>query len=275
MITVFLDYGPGLHGHFLEYIVNRYIYRTTDEDIKVFQRSGAAHDIEKDRAYQDGRMVFSAHYSYFNQSYPGDIEQVIFIPRDPDYDFVLLTNIVNRCFYPARLDLTTEEINAYHLEYLDAASDVEKRNDWYTKLLEQHLKHYDTQQDTNLPTFNFKFSSLFNLGGLIDELNRLANFLNQRFVFEQSFVELWYSFIAQNQGWFKYEQGIKLLNSILENHNQIVVDDWQIHAYLNYRLSKMFQIYDGQLFEGAYPRYTSDIRQIVNSHISNFDRRFS
>ena len=59
MIKLALDFAPGLHGHFLEYVCNRYIFKVPYEKNTVFQSTGACHTINTDSEYQKNKVVRS------------------------------------------------------------------------------------------------------------------------------------------------------------------------------------------------------------------------
>jgi hypothetical protein len=60
-----IDFYSGSHGHFLEYVINTYIFKGSK--IKnIFTDLGTSHLIRDDISYMDQRMVEARHYSEFN-----------------------------------------------------------------------------------------------------------------------------------------------------------------------------------------------------------------
>ena len=56
-----IDFAPGLHGHFLEYVINRYIFGVTCDVDSIFQSSGAVHAINVDSDYQKNKIANRGH----------------------------------------------------------------------------------------------------------------------------------------------------------------------------------------------------------------------
>lgn len=277
-MLVALDFAPGLHGHFLEFVVNKFIYGVKYNDLDIFQSSGAAHAINVNDSYQSTKIVHRAHYSSFTFPYPRDTTAVIFIDhRIPDLDIVLLTNIYHRC-HPNSMestDFNVEEIKQMHRQFLLTNSDLESRNNWFAKLNERHFDHAFMQPKTNLPVFYFNYASFFNLLDFYLELKRLSKFLNETFTADDSLAQLWSEFILKNQGWTLYNLGNSLLESALFGGNKQIPDDWKLHAYLNFKLSKIFDLYSGVLHtDKNYPSTTSELKLIIDDHVKNFDNQW-
>ena len=79
MIQVALDFAPGLHGHFLELVLNKYVYKVPFNGTNIFQSSGAVHAINVDQEYQRLKIVHQSHFSSFNKKYPETTEKVVFV----------------------------------------------------------------------------------------------------------------------------------------------------------------------------------------------------
>ena len=60
-----LDFYAGSHGHFLEYLINVYIFRCPGVD-KIFTSLGTSHGILADTNYMDRRLIVAGHYSELN-----------------------------------------------------------------------------------------------------------------------------------------------------------------------------------------------------------------
>jgi hypothetical protein len=276
-MTVAVDFSPGLHGHFLELLVNKYIYGIDFNGDRLFQSSGALHSINTNQEYQENKIAAQGHYSAFKFPYHISTKKVIFIKHQPVLDFVLLTNIYYRCHEGSInvADYDVKEIIAFHQKFLDTNSELESRNNWFAKLNERHFEQTEIRPKTNLPVYYFDYGSFFNLNTLCDELKKTADFLENTFRFDESLSHLWSEFIAKNQGWEIYQQGNNILSLTLQGNECSIPDDWKLHAYLNYRLGKMFDLYDGELYNNPiYPKTTSELLAIIKSHLLNFDTRF-
>jgi hypothetical protein len=278
MLTVALDFAPGLHGHFLEYILNRYIFKITADVDSIFQSSGACHPINTDKIYLADKIVRQRHYSSFDIDYPADTKKIIFIQRCARQDFILLTNMYHRC-HPDSINVTdfnVDEIKKLQESMMLAGSNQELKNDWYSKLLESRFELADQQPITDLPVFNFAYESFFALDEFLLEIKKTADFLEQTFDFDRSLVKIWKEFIQRNQGYHAWVHGNELFAHVVAGNDVAVIDDWKIHAYLNYKISTIFSLHDHpDLFGlGTYPTSTKQIHDIIMDHMSSFDNRW-
>jgi hypothetical protein len=280
MIKVALDFAPGLHGHFLEYVCNRYIFKVPYSNNNVFQESGSAHPINVDSEYQKHKIVHRGHYSSFEHEYPVDTTDIIFVKHDPALDLILLTNIFHRCHSDSTKtdSFNTDDIKSLHIDLMfnSESTAMALRNNWYTKLMEHHFEHPNKKYSTNLPTFDFDYASFFSLDQFLLELKKVADFLNSTFVFDKTLCKLWQEFIERNRGYQLYLQGNQVFNQIAAGESFPIESDWQLHAYLNYKISTIFKLYDHpDLFEAEqYPTDTKQIYKLIIDHIENYDNKF-
>jgi|APSaa5957512622_1039677.scaffolds.fasta_scaffold81231_2 hypothetical protein len=72
---IVLDFSPSLHGHFLEYIVNVYIFGLPKIE-NIFNSSGAAHVIDTNKPYQRSKVVHGNHYSIGVKPYPSKLRKL-------------------------------------------------------------------------------------------------------------------------------------------------------------------------------------------------------
>jgi hypothetical protein len=274
-----VDFAPGLHGHFLELIINKYIFGIPFNGKGIFQSSGAVHAINIDAEYQETKLAERGHYSAFGYSYPTDIQKIVFIKHSPAFDIVLLTNIFYRC-HPKAInasDFNVNEILAMHesVMALDGNTDVDFRRNWCTKLMDRHFAVTERRPNTNLPVLDFDFASFFDFSNFCSELKRTSKFLNATFLFDESLTHLWQEFIQRNQGWQLYLQGQNLLTKTLGGDHAPIPNDWKLHAYINYCLGKIFELYDGELHNStSYPTTTNQLLKIITQHIKDFDSKF-
>jgi hypothetical protein len=274
-----IDFAPGLHGHFLEYVVNRYLLKVDANIENIFQFSGATHNIHANEQYVCARVAKCRHFSSFNYLYPTDTDKIIFIQHNPKLDFVLLTNIFYRC-HPDTVtgkDVNIKEIQQLHIDAMfnQKFTQAELRNNWFTKLSERHFNQTELKHNSLLPCYMFDYTTFFRLDQFIIELQKLSNFLSVTLTFDKSLIELYNTFIKLNQGWNQYQQCQQIIQAILNNTNYSIPSNWQIQAYINYQLSNMFKLYDGCLFEhDHYPNNAQDIHYIILTHLKDFDKRF-
>lgn len=273
-----IDFAPGLHGHFLEYVINRYIFAVDAQVKSIFQSSGACHSINTDPVYQAHKLIDRGHYSAFGYDYPISAKKIVFIKHDSELDFVLLTNIYYRC-HPDSItveDFNVDEIKQLHQSMMFSGTDSDLKNNWYNKLMEHHFDHADQQPSTHLPVFRFRYQSFFRLYDFLLELKAVADFLEHTFRFDHSLVPLWQDFIARNQGLSLWQTSNELFGSVVSNNDVDIPNDWKLHAHLNYQISRVFQLYDHPRLFGQepYPVTTKQVHDIIVDHVNGFDQRW-
>lgn len=278
---ILIDFAPGLHGHFLEFVINRYIFGVEHSLDSIFQSTGAAHVINVDPVYQKNKIVEGHHYSSLmnNKEYKTQFDKIIFIKHNSKFDFVLLVNIFYRCHPDAvRVsDIDGDLIVEFHTQLIgNNATDIDLRNNWFAKLNERHFAEFEKRAESNVPVFDFDFGSFFSLNEFLQELERTATYLDMTVKFDLSLVELYNEFIVRNQGYELYSCANKLLNHVYNNHDVEIPNDWKLHAYMNNIISKIFRIHNGILFEAeVYPTNTTQVYKIIVDYVSSFDTRFA
>lgn len=275
---IVLDFAPGHHGHFLEFVVNKYIFDVPSSVDNIFQISGSCHNINTDRVYQDAKIVSLDHSSSLRGSFPTEPEKVIFVRHNSRFDFVLLVNVYNRAVVHRNgEEFSVSDINKIHMSLMSAEynNDWQLRNDWYTKLSERHFDLYERKLKSDAPVFDFNFGCFFDLNEFVSELQRLSNFVGLTLKFDQTLTTLWEEFIKRNQGYNLFVKCNQILAKTLNNQTFEIDLDWQGQSYINHQLSKMFRLYDGPLFDDTpYPKTTQELYQIIIDHLDNFDKRF-
>ena len=269
-----LDFAPGLHGHFLEYVTNRYIYDVNEiEDL--FMSSGAVDRIKVLEDYQKTKTVACGHYSSYKHDYDKSCTQHVFIKHNPDLDIILLTNIYHRCFDIKAYDYDAQKIIEFHRSVMSGGEDWELKNNWYAKLVERHFDQTLMYTPGDLPTFNFDFACFFDFTKFVYELQKLSQFLNMTLRYDVSLYALWCEFMKRNQGYNLYTQANEILSFAYGNKQLEIPDDWKLHAYLNFVLTNSFRIFDGQLHsDKKYPTDTCELYNIIQHHLNEFDKRF-
>jgi hypothetical protein len=273
-----VDFAPGLHGHFLEYVLNRYIFGIGSDTDSVFHSSGSAHGINTDLTYQANKQVHRGHFSAFGHQYLSQTEKVVFIKHDPRLDFVLLTNIYYRCHPNAvnQSDFNSQEIEQMQESMMFVGSDAELKNNWYSKLMERHFELTEKVPATDLPVLHFDFGTFFSLDSFLEEINRTAHFLEHTFQFDSSLVDLWHEFVRRNQGLALSRESELLFTQICQGTRAPILNDWKLHAFLNYKISKTFDLHDDPKLFGldSYPESTRQVHGIIMEHVINFDKRW-
>lgn len=266
---ILLDFFSGSHGHFLEYVINTYIFKSTRVS-DIFTEFGSSHGIRQDSSYMSNRAVHAAHYSEFNISQPISPEKVVRISVASQMEKVIYQiNVMYRAG-----DIPIEKkIKSIPESIRNSASQL--RLDYFSKLNGRGYQTPANWRWNDLPSYEFPMCSLFNLCDFYIELKKLAQFLEHSFNPDSSLTQIWQEFMQKNQGWQCWYNSQELLTKSLANENFDFTSDIWTQALLNYLLSQSIGICDGVLFDkDNYPSNTSQIYQIAQQYICDFDSRF-
>jgi hypothetical protein len=267
---IYLDFFSGSHGHFLEYVINTWIFkgpRVPD----IFTEHGACHQIRKDTAYMAHRIVEAAHYTEFNIS-QNTPTKVIRINISQDWaNWIYQINVMSRAGdipLEKKIKLISESVRR---------SPAKLRNEWYAKF-NSTVDGYplpDNWSWIDLPAFEFCMESLFDLVEFYNELYRLAEFLEITFVPDQELSDLSEEFLTRNQGWQHYKECKHLVHAAIVGNNIEFFSTEMSQALINSLLSKSVGIFDGELFDNdSYPSNTCQLWNMVDQHLKTFDQKF-
>jgi len=256
-----IDFTSGQHGHFLEYVVSKYIYNMDLTD-DLFDELGTCDGFTHDEDYTKRRLVKCRHLTSCGSVTLKVSAPIVFIKHcaTPKYEYIWLVNfffkagfVING--YVSQLEQRTDELVERHKE------------NWYDKLetksfhIEQGL--YNEYVAPN-EKFDFRFEAFFSLQEFLIELQSVAEFLNMRLTVNDSLIALWHEFIEKNQGYTHYTTASTLLDGIVNGASMEIEDNWRVHAFMNRQLSSMFDIWDGPLFEDVpYPTNTKEIHDLI------------
>jgi hypothetical protein len=273
-----IDFDPGMHGHFLEYICNKYIFGVSVSNSPFF-KSGSAHAINLDSDYQQNKLVRSGHYTYFNLS--TNVNKVVYVKHNPKFDLVLFSNIIHRCDGVAsNFDDGPDQILKWHLDIIKNDNTTEQANvlkeNVYAKLMERtHFQPERVTHTYNSEVFNFDFGSFFNLTDFLLELQNVAHFLNQMLIVPKELVGDWKMFIDKNQGYQTYQRVNFLLEKILTNQAETIEDNFLIHAGINACLARIARLHDTELHSiSKYPTSTDQIYKILTNHFIEYNKKY-
>jgi hypothetical protein len=266
---ILLDFFSGSHGHFLEYVINTYIFKGA-RVADIFTESGASHGIRQDLSYMSNRMVHAAHYSEFNIPQPVPPEKVVRISVASQMEKAIYQiNVMHRAG-----DIPIEkQIKSIPESIRNSSSQL--RLDYFSKLNDRGYALPNNWRWNDVPVYEFPMCSLFDLADFYIELKKLAQFLEHSFNPDSSLTQIWNEFMQKNQGWQCWNNSQELLTKSFANENFDFTTDTWTQALLNYLLSQSIGICDGVLFdEDNYPSNTSQIYQIAQQYIREFDSRF-
>ena len=276
-----IDFDPGMHGNFLEYICNKYIFNSPVTNLPFF-KSGSSHAINLDTNYQQNKQVVCGHYTYFNFNIPAYVDKVVYIKHNPKFDLVLLGNIIHRCYglLGNQEDIDPDQILDWHLDFIKNDKTTKEacilKENIYSKLIERtHFQPTDVTHTYKSEIFNFDFGNFFNLTDFLLELQNLSNFFNQTLVVPPVLVDDWKMFIDKNQGYQAYQRVNFLLGKILTNQTEPIEDNFLIHAGINTYLSRIARLHDTELHNvTSYPTTTEQVYKILTNHFIEHDKKY-
>ena len=259
-----LDFHGSTHGHFLEYVINVWIFKTKKSASSIFNENGASHNV--DNNYLQDRKIICGHFSRADSRGIEPNDDVIRITIDEKNDtefFIAFTNLLYRAG-----DLGFEkQLLAVPSDILD--NRVALRKNFYAKLNQRDLyaNFYKEFSSVGNLLHKFPFTAFYSFELFCIALNELAFALDQTFFPDSSLFLLWQEFIAKNQGWHSYNHCNRIIKDIFSNADQEINCTAVEEAWINFNLSKICRIYSGRMFdEETYPacrEIYQDIQQFL------------
>jgi hypothetical protein len=267
---IYLDFFSGSHGHFLEYVINTWIFKGPRVS-NIFTNLGTCHRIRKDSAYEKHKILTAAHYTEFDIDCVDPVK-VIRIKINNDWDnWIYQINVMARAGdIPLEKKLKTTPI-----EVRSAPDKI--RNEWYSKFNSQnHGYHLPvTWKWKQIPAFDFSMKNLFDTTNFYNEMRNLSEFLEITFVPDAQLHQLLTQFLNFNHGWQYYVKCKHIVDQTLAGNMFEFESDEISQALINSMLTKCVGIFDGELFDSvAYPTNTAHLWRCVSHHLSTFDQRF-
>jgi hypothetical protein len=267
---IYLDFFSGSHGHFLEYVINTWLFkgpRVPD----IFTSGGTSHGIRKDQEYMQHRVIEAAHYSEFDIPLHNPSKLVRISINQPWANWVYQINVVARAG-----DIPLEKKIMQVPDHVRNESN-KLRNNWYAKFnfAENGYTLPGNWSRPDLPAFDFPMESLFDTVEFYTELYKLADFLETTFVPDQELCLLLDEFLNKNQGWQYYTKCKQLVAFTFAGKNVKFDSDEISQAIINSMLSASVGVFDGKLFDqDTYPADTLSLSALVTEHLQTFDQRF-
>ena len=269
-MKIYLDFFSGSHGHFLEYVINAWLFKGPRVK-NIFNDLGASHCIRSNLKYMSNRVVTAKHYSEFNID-SDTPDQVIRISILDDYaKWIYQINIIERAG-----DIPAEKKNK---EIPNTIKNIPHafRNNWYSKFNfeENGYVYPGNWRWQEIPAFNFPMESLFDIDEFYHVLYKLSNFLNTTFVPDRKLALLLESFLLKNQGWQSYWKCKAIVHETFKGNNIEFDSNICEQALINSILTQTIGIFDGALFDSDnYPSNTSQLWNQIDHHLKTFDQRF-
>jgi hypothetical protein len=265
-----IDFWGGSHGHFLEYVVNCWIFGIPRVE-NLFNENGACHGAKGNREYQHKSFVRCGHYSQFD------------VPIDHNNKVIriIIDDFLGYCCYQINVIHRAGDIPKSQKELFIPAdtrnNPVALRMDYYSKfMMDEHgwpIPDRWKFQDCEILEINMV--DLYDFVSFMSLLRKIADFFKSTFVPDSELVAVWQEFMHKNQGWNTWILCKEILKDIISGNERIIDLEIEQQALLNVMLSKICSLHDGKLFfDTIYPNNTIVIHEIINEHLTNFDSRF-
>jgi hypothetical protein len=270
MENIFLDFYSGSHGHFLEYIINTYIFQGPRLK-NIFTPLGTSHLPCLSPEYKTESKVRCGHFSEFNSA-----------NRTPDKIIrISILEFMEKICYQLNVHSRAGDIPS-DKKIQAAPADIllnpaALRNYHYAKLTGDgyRLPGNWMWNEPAMPVFDFQMKHLYNLTDFYIKLKELAHFLEHSFNPDETLCTVWNQFMSMNQGVQAWNKCQDLLHKVLANESFVFESTAIEQALLNCLLTNTIGVCDGPLFTLAeYPTDTQDIYKEVISYIKTFDSRF-
>jgi hypothetical protein len=297
-----IDFFGGSYGHYLEYLINRYIFNISSaKEFTPFDKNGASHI--KSEEYRKQRKVIADHYSFdFSEEKVNQNDEVIQVLVHEDsyyhvyYNLEVRAGIVDGTLC---MDLFTPEKDCLaklgHL--IEHSPTLTKPK--FAGLRDQIIKDFGIQKDyprnfirnyfysrlydkkftqiTSIDSFSdyngihhkrifWPVDSVMEFDNFLIELRNIADWLELPFTPDASLQDIYNRFIEKNQGLHSYKKCSIIINNIIQGLDYEFSVNILEEAWINCNITKKFQIYDGiDCFGDVYPTNTKVIHdQIMN-----------
>lgn len=276
-----IDFFGGLHGNFLELVINCWIDKNQyDISSRVqFTSIGSCH--VKDRRPEYTPITKAEHYSWFNLPFDDDDLVIRIVPEPPDL-LIAVTNSFTRAGGQVL------DINSLEIDTRAKMEPLSKLRDFLHTLIKHHgpadqyprsvlRKYFYSMFDDHahglgmftswLPakkTYQFRFSSFFDTADFFQELQGVSKFVNLEFVPDPKLADLHSEFLSRNQGYASQLKCSKIINNIINQKSMDMQLNIVEEAWINYKITRLFNFYDHPMLEkDNYPRNTLEISQLV------------
>jgi len=276
-----IDFFGGLHGNFLELVINCFIYQL-DFDLSTpqFLENGACHLKGKNQQYRP--VIRCWHYTMYQTPFDNNDRVVRILLSNS----TMLPGFVNSFLRGGNqvFDIDDLEIDTSNkLKQLPKAAlflknletNFGKRDSYPRSVLRNHFYSMFDVPEYGIDLYNkftpgkyqcyeFSFDAFFNQGNFYSELNRTAQFLNLNFYPDSRLSTLYQEFLARNQGYHSQLKCQKILDAILNRESCKIKLNIIEEAWINFRIAEIFRCYDlPDLIQDQYPTDTRQIGELV------------
>ena len=273
-----IDFFGGLHGNYLELVINHAIDQNPyDITRPQFNENGSCHRKNPDSDYSP--ITVARHYSFFNVPF-NEHDLVIRIVPEPIDMLIAVTNSVLRAG-DQKFDIDNLETNT-----IEKLSPIAKSTNFLNTLINDRgeMKNYPRAVLRNyfysmfdepangidmmtnwLPAkryHDFAFKSFFDVNLFFESLQKVSEFANLQFLPSPELVNLHCEFLKLNQGYHSQLKCNKVIEAIITNQSMPLKLNIIEEAWINYRISRTFNLYDvPELETDNYP----DDAKIISS----------
>lgn len=276
-----IDFFGGLHGNYLELVINVFIFQNNYDITKnLFKTNGTCHIKNNDYTYK--KYVTANHYSYNNLEFNKDDIVVRIVPEKNDM-LIGLTNSFLRAGDTA--------IDLNHLEH-DTKNKLKKASkggNFYQLLANEHgmkesynrgiLRNYfysmlvDDRHGVDMMTnfdsaaenfYEFPFRSFFSFDSFYRELNEIAKFFGFNFYPTTDLYRIHQQFLDINHGLQSEIKCKGIWTKILSGQHSKIDLNILEEAWVNWQIAQSFRAYELPELNGSnYPTDTQRISQII------------
>ena len=290
-----IDYSGGSHGNFLELAVNGWIEQVPFDRNRPFfySSNGACHTKHEFEDYQP--VVKALHWSGYRIPLHHE-DKVIQIIIPPQYALIILLNTwvrsgddanSNRLGELASLDIdTTAKLSSakkyqyllYQLQIVNGPSDSytrrEIRDAFFTVFSnDDYVNSMNIFDPTPASVYKINMHTMYNIEDFYTELNNIAEFLGKTFLPDQDLIRIYHEFLKYNIGLKSYHRCKTIVEAILANQ-QVEIDLNVIEeAWINHRLSSIFNMGSYVIPELAADQFPVDSLVIAQALTRQVDRR--
>jgi len=296
-----IDYFAGAYGNFLKYIINRYVYRIESaKKFSPFNSLGCAHLNTSE--YIKESKVEASNYSFqdtVSQPAPNTDDTLIRITIDKLNRYHVYYNSISRAG-DISIDLKHPEINTLRkIEELTQELKLKNplfyshtigklntdqlikdygirinyprsaiRNYYYSALREDHFFLNKTNKFVDFEVnsiIEFPVDAFTSMDKFVREIEKLGKILTNRYIkLDQSFSEIYNTFLSNNLGFQSQRHCNKIINDILAGNNANFDVDILEEAWINCNITEIFNIHEGiECFSNVYPDNTN----VMYNHI--------
>ena len=273
-----IDFFGGLHGHYLELVLNVSVFQNNfDISRPMFKDNGACHValLNYENEYQ--RIIKAGHYSFFQVPFNNN-DQVVRITCEPTDMLIAIINSFVRAGEQS-LDLGNLEYNTLEKLNLPKTQDFKKtlisdfgiqqnyprsalRNYFQSMFQYSDLGHsyYNNFDKSAVQFFNFPLRSMFTVDEFYYQLNLTASWFNENFYPTTDLYNLHREFVKINHGYNSELKCKQILSDIIAGKQTTFSTNIVEEAWINHRIAETFRCYDLDiLYQDNYPTDTAII----------------